>query len=171
MVMLEKIIWLFDTRPTMAVAMFLFLATDSFIAFKSTFLYFTGLWMIILLKMLYESPRPFWVDSDVQVFRQQCFFDYASPSSHLFNLWFFYGYTVFMYQYKYTAEIKYKLVYLCYSILLFIMLVVSFGMYIFGILFIYQSIVSILYSVSFNILCINFDQIIVTQCEKIGFII
>lgn len=157
MTLLKYLIISTDNHPTMAVAMFLFLATDSFIAFKSTFLYFSGLWMIILLKMLYESPRPFWVDSRVQVLREKCMFDYASPSTHLFNLWFFYGYSVFMYLYKYTADVNYKLVYLVYSILLLFMVITSFAMYIFGVLFIYQSIVSILYSLSFNILCINFD--------------
>ena len=65
---LKWVIWTTDNRTTMAIAMFLFLATDSFIAFKTTVLYFSGLWLIILLKMMYESPRPFWVDTRVQVF-------------------------------------------------------------------------------------------------------
>ena len=154
---LDGIIWLSDDRQTMTVAMFLFLATDSFIAFKTTVLYFFGLWMIILLKMMYESPRPFWVDIRVQVFKGQCSFDYASPSTHLYNLWFFYGYSIFMYLYKYTADINYCLLYSAYTVLAVMIILTSFGMYVFGILFIYQSIVSILYSLTFNILCINFD--------------
>lgn len=83
----------------MAIAMFLFLATDSFIAFKSTMLYFLGLWIMILLKMLYQSPRPFWVNREVLAYKDMCQFDYANPSLNLFNLWFFYGYAIHMYLY------------------------------------------------------------------------
>lgn len=79
--------------------MFLFLATDSFIAFKSTMLYFLGLWIMILLKMLYQSPRPFWVNRNVLAINDMCNFDYANPSLNLFNLWFFYGYAIHMYLY------------------------------------------------------------------------
>lgn len=48
--------------------MFLFLATDSYIALKTSFLYFIGLYAAIILKLLHESPRPYWVDKDIDVF-------------------------------------------------------------------------------------------------------
>ena len=142
----------------MAVAMFLFLATDSFIAFKSTMLYFSGLWLMILLKQMYQSPRPFWVDPKVKVLVDECKTNYGSPSSHLYNLWFFYGYCIHMYLYKYRAEVNYKLLYSALAILAVLIIILLFSLFVQGTLFIYQSIISILFSVSFNILCINFDQ-------------
>ena len=39
----------------------LFLASDSLNAFKCTMLYSFGLYFMIALKLMYESPRPFWV--------------------------------------------------------------------------------------------------------------
>ena len=39
----------------------LFLASDTLNAFKCTMLYSFGLYFMIALKLMYESPRPFWV--------------------------------------------------------------------------------------------------------------
>lgn len=52
----------------MAVAMFLFLATDSYIALKTSFLYFIGLYAVVILKLCHESPRPYWIDERIDVF-------------------------------------------------------------------------------------------------------
>ena len=44
-------------------------------------------------------------------------------------------------------------------------------MYLFGILYLYQALVSMLYTACFIIACLNFDGEITAYCEKIGFII
>jgi len=104
----------------------MYLATDTYIAFKTAFLYFVGLYMIIVLKMLYISPRPYWKDTGIISFMDKCEFDYASPSTHMFNMFFFYGYSIFMYQVKYQEEVNWKLVYALYTILIFVVAVIGF---------------------------------------------
>ena len=107
-----------DNYVTMLVGMVLFLAADSLIAFKTTLLYCFGLFLITVLKMFYLSPRPFWVDPQIKVlFESSCNFDYGSPTTHLFNLLFFYGYSIFMYFLKYSENINWPLVYVLYSVL------------------------------------------------------
>jgi hypothetical protein len=58
------------TNPngTILSGLFLFLAFDSLIAFKSTLLYCLGSYIMILIKLLYESPRPFWLVKDIESF-------------------------------------------------------------------------------------------------------
>lgn len=111
---------------------FLFLATDSLIAFKTTLLYSFGLFFLILLKLIYKSPRPFWSDKDIRVYRQTCNFDFSSPSTHMFNMTFFYGYSIFMYFINYTDRVNWTLVYLLYTLLVIVSMISVFGMYLYG---------------------------------------
>jgi len=62
---LDLIIYVTDNRFTMGVAMFMYLASDTYIAFKTALLYFVGLYIIIILKLIYISPRPYWIDEDI----------------------------------------------------------------------------------------------------------
>ena len=111
---------------------FLFLATDSLIAFKTTLLYSFGLFFIVLMKLIYRSPRPFWSDRDIRVYKETCNFDFSSPSTHIFNLAFFYGYSIFMYFVKYTDKVNWALVYFLYSLLVIASSLTIFSMYLFG---------------------------------------
>ena len=52
---------------------------------------------MVVCKLFYQSPRPFWTYFKVQVFEHQCEFSYATPSTQMFNLYFFYGYNIYMY--------------------------------------------------------------------------
>ena len=61
--------------------------------------------------------------------------------------------------------------YSLYALLTVLTLIVVFSMWVFGLVYLYQSLVSILYSFSFLVLCINFDNEILDKCEKIGFIV
>lgn len=98
-------------------------------------------------------------------------FDFASPSSYFLNLIFFYGYSIYMYFINYSAVVNWYLVYTLYSILIIWNVIVFFGMYCFGVLFIYEAIISIIYNISFVMVCINFDAYIVDIVYKVGFII
>ena len=102
---------------------------------------------------------------------KHCEFDYASPSSHMFNMFFFYGYSIFMYQVKYNERVNWKLVYSLYFILIVVVGIVALALFTFGILFMYQAFVSFIYSIGFTILCINFDHQITNFTEELGFII
>jgi len=76
-----------------------------------------------------------------------------------------------MYFINYTEVVNWNLVYTLYSILISWNIIVFFGMYCFGTLFIYEAIISIIYTQTYVILCINFDAYIVDIVYKVGFII
>ena len=126
--LLEFCLEISDNYITMLVGMVLFLAADSLIAFKTTLLDCFGLFFITVLKMFYLSPRPFWVDPSIKVlFQSSCNFDYGSPSTHLFNLLFFYGYSIFMYFLKYSENIYWPIVYLLYTFLVIFTMIVMYA--------------------------------------------
>lgn len=58
-----------------------------------------------------------------------------------------------------------------YTILGIVIVIVSFSLYLFGIIFIYQTVVSVLYSVVFTLICIFQDRYITEYFEKVGFIL
>lgn len=122
----------------MLVGMVLFVIADSLIAFKTTLLYCFGLFFITVLKMFYQSPRPFWVDPSIKVlFQSSCNFDYGSPSTHVFNLLFFYGYSIFMYFLKYSENINWPVIYFLYTVLVMFTVIVIYAHYLFGNLYLY----------------------------------
>jgi hypothetical protein len=86
-----------DTQATLLASIFLFLSSDSLIAFKTTLLYCMGQYLIVFLKLVYESPRPFWNDGEIKAMFELCDIDFASPSQHMFNMSFFWFYVIFMY--------------------------------------------------------------------------
>lgn len=104
------------------------------------------------------SPRPFWTKKDVKVYNNYCEFDFSNPSEHMYNMFFFYGYSIFMYQIKYKEIVNWKIVFGMYALLSFMVFVLSFGMYTFGILFMYQAFVTIIYTISYALACINYDE-------------
>lgn len=57
-----------DVNFTLFSGMMLFLVSDSLIAFKSSMVYCFGLYIIVILKLFYESPRPFWNSTDIDTF-------------------------------------------------------------------------------------------------------
>jgi len=87
--------------------------------------------------MIYNSPRPFWVDSNVNTIYKNCKFDFSSPSTHVFTLVFFWNYIIFNYFVKYVKKINTKLV----SFLYFIVFLWSVGgmivMFMFGLVYLY----------------------------------
>lgn len=75
----------------------------------------------------------------------------------MFSLCFFWTYTIFMYFQKYTVEPNWVLVVVLYSILVMITALTIYGTFLFGIDYLYQSAVSLLYSMTFLIIVVNFD--------------
>ena len=55
----------------------------------------------------------------------------------MFNMFFFYGYSIFMYQVKYNERVNWKLVYSLYFILIVVVGIVALALFTFGILFMY----------------------------------
>ena len=156
---LSMVMGMADVNFTLFSGMMLFLISDSLIAFKTSMVYCFGLYMIVILKLFYESPRPFWNSTEIVTFEGYCDFDFASPGNHVFSLCFFWTYTIFMYFQKYIEEnkINYKLVVSLYSVLGVMTLLTFYGTFLFGVVYIYQNIVSLLYSITFFIIIVNFD--------------
>ena len=86
-----------SNKITQRISMFLFFAADPFISFKTTILYFIGRCIIIVLKLVYVAPRPFWLNRNIRTYQYTCKFNFAHPSVTTYNLTFFYGYSIFMY--------------------------------------------------------------------------
>lgn len=69
-----------DYRTTLFFGLGLFLLTDSLIAFKGKILYCFGIYFMAILKLLYQSARPFWIMGEINVMPGACKFDFAMPS-------------------------------------------------------------------------------------------
>jgi len=134
-------------------------------------LYCFGIFLMVLLKLVYESPRPFWTKADIHTYGDRCDFDFASPNQHMFNTTFFLFYCIFMYFQKYTAIVNKPLIYALYTFTILLTCVMAFALYLFGVMYLYQCFISILYSIMYMILCVNIDSWIQNKCEQIGFIV
>lgn len=93
---------------TSAVLIFLYLMSDSLIAFKSALLACFGIYFVTILKLLYKDGRPYWVDGKIKA--SLCVFDFSGPSYAAFLLAFFYSYLVIMYCMKYVERVNRPLV-------------------------------------------------------------
>jgi hypothetical protein len=84
-------------RPVFTTFMmiFLYLTTDSLLAFKSALITCMGYYILTVLKLLYKDARPFWLSKEVLGFR--CRFDFGAPSYHLYTLVTFWVYNIIMY--------------------------------------------------------------------------
>ena len=155
----------------------LFLGSDSLTAFKSTLLHGIGLYLTVTLKLIYAAPRPYWNTDQkhpiqfVPLLDSDCYFDFASPVEHVFSLTFFWTYTIYMYHVKYVQEVNYKMVYLMYFTLAIITGITCFGLILFAVVYLYQILVTVLFSIAFGIIVVSFDAQILAKCEQIGFIV
>jgi hypothetical protein len=154
---------------TIAVFFFLYLVSDSLIAFKSALLTCYGLFILTILKMLYKDARPYWIDGEISA--TECFFDFSGPSYQMFLLSFFYNYLIIMYCMKYTERPK-KVLGRVLLVLVFLFAAVDFfsGLYT-GQVYIYSNIAGGIYGLIFLVIAMNFDLEIHKMCEKTGFVL
>ena len=160
-----------DNQVALAFGLFLFFTADSLLAFKVSFTHGCGIFLILVGKLIYKSPRPFWANMEIMSIGGICDFDFAAPSSHLFNVQFFVPYCIFTFLVRYTNDYKPKLVYSLITLNILIIALVIYIQFAFGQTFLYQCIVTTLYSTTYLIACINWDQELLNYCEKVGFII
>lgn len=147
--------------------MFLYLTTDSLLAFKSAIITCFGYYILTVLKLLYKDGRPFWLSQEIMGYR--CRFDFGGPSYHLYTLTTFWAYNIIMYRMKYVAKVNKVEVGICFGLLsLFGILVVLGGLHQ-GTTFLYQEIMGLLYGIMFLVFVLNFDSTIHGLCEKTGF--
>lgn len=148
----------------------LFMMSDSLIAFQCSLIYCIGIYIMVLLKLVYESPRPFWMKETIHTYNNQCDFDYGSPSQHVFNLAFFWVYCIFMYFQKYTQVVNKPLIGFLYIGTAITLVAQAFSLWVYGVMYLYQCFVTLLYSLMYFIICVNIDNWIQNKCEQIGFI-
>jgi hypothetical protein len=146
------------TECALLVCIILFLASDSLIAFKSALMYCLGSYLFVMIKVMYQSPRPFWTSTAIDTYQGYCMFDFASPSTHIFNVVFFLNYNIFMYFQKYSSVPNKPLVGCLYCLNAIYLILLSYGMHVFGLLYFYQSAISFLFSFLYLVLCIAFDS-------------
>ncbi len=98
-------------RPdaTMFFMEFLYLTTDSLLAFKTAIITCFGYYILTCLKLIYKDARPFWLSNDITGY--SCRFDFGAPSYHLFTLTTFWVYNIIMYKMKYSEKVNKQLVY------------------------------------------------------------
>lgn len=163
---------IFDVTFCMGISLFLFLASDSILAFKLIYVYSFGIYIMMLLKMFYADPHPFWVSPDISI--QSGFMcrrlDYATPSIHLFSCQLFYGYLAFNYLYKYRSNSDKKVLYISELFILLLLAVSTFIQMFTGNSYLYQCVMTYLYTFLFLSVIITFDNDIMSICEQAAFI-
>lgn len=82
-------------------AVFLYLFSDSLLGYKTSMVTFFGVFIIAIIKLIYQIPRPFWIFGDVE--GKACTMDFSGPSDHAFLATFFYSYITLIYS-KYTDK-------------------------------------------------------------------
>jgi len=153
------------------ICLILYLSTDTLLAFKSATLYCIGQYIFIIMSILYQSPRPFWNSAEIHAYPNYCYFDLASPSLAIFNAVFFINYNIHMYFYKYTPIVYLPVVIGLYTLSLLYFIILASTMRTHGLLYLFQIVVSTLFSLVYLLICIKFDNEIYKLCEKVGFIV
>ena len=82
--------------------MVFFLASDSLLAYKTTLCYCIGSYLMTILKLIYQEPRPYWTHTDIRVPDGECDFSFGNPTLATFNFIFFFGYSTYMQLYRYV---------------------------------------------------------------------
>jgi hypothetical protein len=93
------------------------------------------------------------------------------PSDSVFSMVFFWNYNIIMYFIRYSERVNTKVVVMMYIVLFMLTMMLIFGSFMLGVTYLYQSFISVLFSFSYLIMCITFDNEILDRCEKIGFIV
>ena len=126
----EYFILITDLKTIMLVALFLYLYADPLLSFKAVFVTAIGIVWVAVLKVLYKTPRPYWINHQMNV--SICYLDYSGPSDHICIGSLFYIYTIFIFFHKYVERVNLLLV---GSLLLgafFILFTTAFGLFYLG---------------------------------------
>ena len=146
---------------------FLYLTTDSLLAFKSAIITCFGLYILTFLKLMYKDARPFWLSNDIIGY--SCRFDFGDPSYHLYLLTTLWVYNIIMYQMKYAEKVNKQIVCIMFAGLLVFTLFLLLAAIHQGTTFLYQEFMGLLYGGIFLVAVLNFDKVIHRKCEKVAF--
>lgn len=82
----------------------LYLTGDAILATKTALVGFFGEFLLVLLKIAYKEPRPFWVYKNIKTIRCVNSSDFEGPSDHIFMLMFMGTYLNLIYLRKYSSK-------------------------------------------------------------------
>lgn len=82
----------------------IYLTGDAILATKTALVGFFGEFILVLLKIAYKEPRPFWVNKDITTFRCYMSNDFEGPSDHMYILMFMSTYLNLLYLRKYSPN-------------------------------------------------------------------
>lgn len=98
-------IYLLTMEPLFIVMIFMYLLTDSLIAFKSAFLNCFGLYILNMYKIITKDPRPFWISAEITSY-DNCYFNFSSPSTATYLLVFYWSHNIIMHRMKFTTSVN-----------------------------------------------------------------
>lgn len=130
---------------------------------------YIGIFTIILLKLMYKIPWPFWIDS--QISGKTCDLDFSGPSDHAFMITFFYSYNIIIFFHWYSEEPKTRLVAFLIGLNVFVWIFVSFGLTYMGNTYLLESLLGGIFGFAYTMILIYFDSAIHELCENTGFIV
>jgi len=146
---------------------FLYLTTDSLLAFKTAIITCFGYYILTFLKLMYKDARPFWLSNDITGY--SCRFDFGDPSYHLYTLTTFWVYNIIMYKMKYAEKVNKQSVYMMFGGLIVFSVILMIAAIHQGTAFLYQEFMGLLYGGIFLVAVMNFDKAIHRRCEKVAF--
>lgn len=80
----------------------LYFTGDSILATKTGLVAFSGEFIVVIAKLSYKEPRPYWTDPDIQSYK--CKNDFEGPSDHIFIIVFLCTYINLLYLRKYARK-------------------------------------------------------------------
>lgn len=161
---------MFSTEVTLLVQIFLFLADDSLLAFKGALVYSVGVYIVMMMKLIMQDPRPYWQEQTIRLTAEYCDLAYAHPSTYVFNSVFFWSYTIYMRFWKFSPTQSKLAISLLYVVLFVCFGVQVLAMALFGLLYPHQAFLTAFYSVIYLIAVVSFDQEIMQFSEGAGFL-
>ena len=134
------------------------MADDSLLAFKGALVYSLGVYIVMMMKLIMQDPRPYWVETKIKLTGSHCDLSYAHPSIYVFNSVFFWSYTIYMRFWKFNAT-QSKFVITILSLMLFACFGMQvFAMALFGLVYPHQSLLTAFYSIMYLVFVVSFDQ-------------
>lgn len=95
--------YILDAQMRNLVILILFMAQDCINAFKVSFVYTLGGFVVMLINVTLGTARPFWVNDKIKsnIF---CGMSFVNPHLSYYNLIFFWGYIIYLFLYKYNSK-------------------------------------------------------------------
>ena len=140
----------------MLMALFLYLYADPLLPFKSVFITAVGIVWVALLKMLYKTPRPYWINSQMNV--TIWYVDYSGPSDHICIASMFYIYNIFIFLHKYVEKVNTFLIGLLLFLAFWVIMITTFGLFYLGQTFLFESFMGIVCSTLLSIVLLSIDK-------------